>query len=193
MDNKIEELKFVADLARNGGVMEAQNAALSAELINKQTIINEQNVRLVEKDEQLAKKDEIIASKDRRIAELEAIVQQQSVQQPTMVVNQFFVLSMNKTISYISTLDNNGRFFAGHFLHHTLLEGTPTAMIEKVDEITSLESDVRKDLADALKKTAEKPTTQINAANYNEHVDEQDNHFPQLPPMAPTQELLEDE
>jgi len=193
MDNKIEELKFVADLARNGGVMEAQNAALSAELINKQTIINEQNVRLVEKDEQLAKKDEIIASKDRRIAELEAIVQQQSVQQPTMVVNQFFVLSMNKTISYISTLDNNGRFFAGHFLHHTLLEGTPTAMIEKVDEITSLESDVRKDLAEALKKTAEKPTTQINAANYNEHVDKQDNHFPQLPPMAPTQELLEDE
>lgn len=193
MDNKIEELKFVADLARNGGVMEAQNAALSAELINKQTIINEQNVKLLEKDEQLAKKDEIIASKDRRIAELEAIVQQQSVQQPTMVVNQFFVLSMNKTISYISTLDNNGRFFAGHFLHHTLLEGTPTAMIEKVDEITSLESDVRKDLADALKKTAEKPTTQINAANYNEHVDEQDNHFPQLPPMAPTQELLEDE
>lgn len=193
MDNKIEELKFVADLARNGGVMEAQNAALSAELVNKQTIINEQNVKLVEKDEQLAKKDEIIASKDRRIAELEAIVQQQSVQQPTMVVNQFFVLSMNKTISYISTLDNNGRFFAGHFLHHTLLEGTPTAMIEKVDEITSLESDVRKDLADALKKTAEKPTTQINAANYNEHVDEQDNHFPQLPPMAPTQELLEDE
>ena len=193
MDNKIEELKFVADLARNGGVMEAQNAALSAELVNKQTIINEQNVRLVEKDEQLAKKDEIIASKDRRIAELETIVQQQSVQQPTMVVNQFFVLSMNKTISYISTLDNNGRFFAGHFLHHTLLEGTPTAMIEKVDEITSLESDVRKDLADALKKTAEKPTTQINAANYNEHVDEQDNHFPQLPPMAPIQELLEDE
>ena len=193
MDNKIEELKFVADLARNGGVMEAQNAALSAELVNKQTIINEQNVRLVEKDEQLAKKDEIIASKDRRIAELETIVQQQSVQQPTMVVNQFFVLSMNKTISYISTLDNNGRFFAGHFLHHTLLEGTPTAMIEKVDEITSLESDVRKDLADALKKTAEKPTTQINAVNYNEHVDEQDNHFPQLPPMAPIQELLEDE
>ena len=143
--------------------------------------------------DELAEKDEIIASQNRRIAELEAIVQQQSIQQPTMVVNQFFVLSINKTISYISTLDNNGRFFAGHFLHHTLLEGTPTAMIEKVDEITSLESDVRKDLVDALKKTAEKPSTQINAANYNEHVDKQNNQFPQLPPMAPTQELLEDE
>ena len=193
METNIEELKFVADLAHNGGMMKAQNEALSAELAAQKTIVNELKVKIMEMSDELAKKDEIIASQNRRIAELEVIVQQQSVQQPTMVVNQFIVLSMNKTISYISTLDNNGRFFAGHFLHHTLLEGTPTAMIEKVDEITSLESDVRKDLADALKKTAEKPSKQINAANYNEHVDEQNNQFPQLPPMVPPQELLEDE
>ena len=193
METKLEELRFVADLARNGGVMEAQKAALEAELAMQKTVVNEQKTLLMAKDKMIAERDDKIVQKDRRIAELEAIVQQQNVQQPTMVVNQFFVLSLNKTISYISTLDNNGRFFAGHFLHHTLLEGTPTSMIEKVDEITSLEGDVRKDLADALKKTAEKHTTQINTTNYNEHVDEQDNHFPQLPPMAPPQDLLEDE
>ena len=37
MDNKLEELKFVADLAHNGGMMKAQNEALSADLTKLQT------------------------------------------------------------------------------------------------------------------------------------------------------------
>lgn len=193
MDNKIEELKFVADLARNGGVMEAQNAALQEEIIKLQRELNEQIVKSAEKDEVIAAKDETIASLQLRVAELDAKVQQLSSQQPTMVVNNFFLLSILKTISYINALDNTGRCFAGHFLHHTLSDNTSPLMLAKVDEITQLKGDPNKDLADAIMKSVEKPTTQINAANYNEHVDEQDNHFPQLPPMVPTQELLEDE
>ena len=193
MDNKIEELKFVADLARNGGVMEAQNAALQEEIVKLQRELNEQIVKSTEKDEVIAAKDETIASLQLRVAELEAKIQQLSSQKPTMVVNNFFLLSILKTISYINALDNTGRCFAGHFLHHTLSDNTPPLMLAKVDEITQLKGDPKKDLADAIMKSVEKPTTQINAANYNEHVDEQDNHFPQLPPMAPTQELLEDE
>ena len=193
METKIEELRFVADLAHNGGMMQAENAALKAELATQKTVANEQKVLLMEKDKIIAERDEKIVQKNRRIAELEAIVQQQNVQQPTMVVNQFFVLSMNKTISYISALDNNGRCFAGHFLHHTLYDGTPSVMMEKVDEITQLAGDVRKELAEAIKESAQKPTTKVNTVNYNEYVDEQNNQFPELPPMAPTPELLEDE
>ena len=192
MDNKIEELKFVADLARNGGVMEAQNAALQEEIIKLQRELNEQIVKSTEKEEVIAAKDETIASLQLRVAELEAKIQQLSSQQPTMVVNNFFLLSILKTISYINALDNTGRCFAGHFLHHTLSDNTPPLMLAKVDEITQLKGDPKKDLADAIMKSVEKPTTQINAANYNEHVDKQNNQFPQLPPMAPTQELLED-
>lgn len=193
MDNKLEELKFVADLAHNGGMMKAQNEALSADLTKLQTELNEKKVQLMEMQVMMAAKDEVIAAKDRRIAELEAIVQQQNSQQPTMVVNQFFVLSMNKTISYISALDNSGRCFAGHFLHHTLTDGTPPMMMAKVDEITNLQGDVNRELADAIKEAANKPTTTINAANYNAHVDDQNNNFPELPPMAPASALLADE
>ena len=66
-------------------------------------------------------------------------------------------------------------------------------MLAKVDEITMLEGDANRELADAIKEVAEKPTTTINAANYNEHVADQNNNFPELSPMAPDQELLEDE
>lgn len=193
MDPTIEELKFVADLAHNGGMMKAQNEALSADLTKLQTELNEMKVHVMEMQVMMAAKDEEIAAKNRRIAELEAMVQQQNSQQPTMVVNQFFVLSINKTISYISALGNNERCFAGHFLHHTLTDGTPPMMLAKVDEITSLQGDVNRELADAIKEVANKPSTTINAANYNAHVDDQNNNFPELPPMAPSNALLADE
>lgn len=193
MESTIEELKFVADLAHNGGMMKAQNEALSADLTKLQTELNEMKVHVMEMQVMMAAKDEEIAAKNRRIAELEAMVQQQNSQQPTMVVNQFFVLSIYKTISYISALDNSGRCFAGHFLHHTLTDGTPPMMMAKVDEITNLQGDVNRELADAIKEAANKPTTTINAANYTAHVDDQNNNFPELPPMAPASALLADE
>lgn len=186
MDNKLEELKFVADLARCGGVMEAQNASLLADNARLQTELNEAKVLSLEKDD-------VIAALKRRNAELEAMLQQATLQQPRMVVNNFFVLSEQKVISYISALDNNGRCFAGHFLHHTLTDDTPPKMLAKVDEITSLQGDVNKELADAIKEVANKPTTTVNAANYNANVVDQNNNFPELPPMAPTKDLLEDE
>ena len=179
MDNKLEELKFVADLAHNGGMMKAQNEALTAEVAKLRT--------------QLNAKDEEIAALKQRNAELEAMGHQSNFQQATMVVKQYFVLSIHKTINYISALDNNARCFAGHFLHHTLTDGTPPMMMAKVDEITNLQGDVNRELADAIKEVANKPTTTINAANYNAHVDDQNNNFPELPQMAPASALLADE
>jgi hypothetical protein len=117
MESTIEELKFVADLAHNGGMMKAQNEALSADLTKLQTELNEKKVQLMEMQ----------------------------------------------------------------------------VMMAKVDEITNLQGDVNRELADAIKEAANKPTTTINAANYNAHVDDQNNNFPELPPMAPASALLADE
>ncbi len=74
MDNKLEELKFVADLAHNGGMMQAQNEALTAEVAKLRTQLN-------------AKDEEIVALKQRN-AELEAMGHQSNFQQATMVVKQ---------------------------------------------------------------------------------------------------------
>ena len=67
MESTIEELKFVADLAHNGGMMKAQNEALSADLTKLQTELNEKKVQLMEMQVMMAAKDEVIAAKDRRI------------------------------------------------------------------------------------------------------------------------------
>ena len=48
MESTIEELKFVADLAHNGGMMKAQNEALSADLTKLQTELNEKKVQLMD-------------------------------------------------------------------------------------------------------------------------------------------------
>lgn len=185
MENNIEELRFVADLAHNGGMMQAQNEALKAENLRLQ----EENMRLrAENDnlrEQNAHKDKVIVTKDNRISELEGMLYQAD-RQPQVVVNQvYFVLSWPKTCNYVSRLDNDGRRFVGHFMHHTLPDGTPMSVIEQVDEMTRLEGNPENRLADEIEKLAKKPTTQNNfgpIGNYNEKVDEQNNTFP-MPPL----------
>ena len=173
--------------------MEEEKTMSSQDLLDKR--IHENYVELGKLKSDDPKRRPIVDEIEKltKVQRSDAIVQQQNSQQPTMVVNQFFVLSMNKTISYISALDNSGRCFAGHFLHHTLTDGTPPMMMAKVDEITNLQGDVNRELADAIKEAANKPTTTINAANYNAHVDDQNNNFPELPPMAPASALLADE
>jgi len=154
MNTNIEELKFVADLAHNGGVMQAQNDALKAEVERlKAEIDNQKEMNL--------KKDDIIAAQNQRIAELVAMLHQQD-SQPKVVVNNFFLLSCRKTVSYVNALDNDGRRFVAHFMHHTMPADTPMSVIAEVDKITTLEEDKNGRLADALEEIAKKPTTQNN-------------------------------
>ena len=96
MNTNIEELKFVADLAHNGGVMQAQNDALKAEVERLKAEIDNQN-------EMNLKKDDIIAAQNQRIAELVAMLHQQD-SQPKVVVNNFFLLSCHKTVALRGSL-----------------------------------------------------------------------------------------
>lgn len=143
MATDIEELRFVADLAHNGGVMQAKIEHLENE-----------NARLRSDNEQL--RDEL-ARVRAEFEEMKATKQQNS---PTYVVNNFFLLSMPKTYKYVSALDNNERRFVGHFIHQTLEDGTPQSVFAQVDEMTQLEGKPEERLADAMEELAKKPSTQ---------------------------------
>ena len=193
MNTNIEELKFVTDLAHNGGVMQAQNDALKAEVERlKAEIDNQKEMNL--------KKDDIIAAQNQRIAELLAMLHQQD-SQPKVVVHNFFLLSCHKTVSYVNGLDNDGRRFVAHFMHHTMPADTPMSVIAEVDKITTLEGDKKGRLADALEEIAKKPTTQNNygetvipnVENFQPQIGTQNIDMPKPSAGQQDQKQLEDE
>lgn len=147
MNTDIEELRFVADLAHNEGRMQAQNEQLRDEI--------EQQKREIER---LRSENEGLRAE---VADLKA-AQQQASQQPKVVVNNFYLLSVPKTFKYVSALDNDGRRFVGHFMHQTLSDTTPQSVMAQVDEMTQLEGGQEGRLADAMEELARKPTTQNN-------------------------------
>ena len=87
MEKSIDELKFVADLAYNGGMMQAQNEYLRNE-----------NARLQHENAQLKTELEGVKAE---MAELRAM-KQLNGQQPTVVVNNFY--------EYTAALGPKGRF-----------------------------------------------------------------------------------
>ena len=123
---KIDEkmLQMVVDMATLGGKMEAQYEAKEREIEELHTKVKEL-LGGIEK-------------RNARISELEALLSQQQSAQPTVVVNQYFMLSVPLTRDYVSSLSNDGRQFVGHMLHHTLPAETPRYMLEQVDEMTRL-------------------------------------------------------
>ena len=124
--SKIDEkmLLMMVDMAAQGGKMEAQQEAKDREIEELRREVGELRDRLAKRDE--------------RIAQLEALVFQQGNARPTVVVNQFFMLSVPRTRTYVSSLSNNGRQFVGHMLHQTLAEDTPRYVMDEVDEMTQL-------------------------------------------------------
>ena len=94
MEKSIEELKFVADLAHNGGMMQAQNEYLRNEIARLQ----HENARLQHENAQ--QKTELEGLKA-EMAELRAM-KQLNGQQPTVVVNNFY--------EYTAALGPKGRF-----------------------------------------------------------------------------------
>ena len=166
MAKDIEELKFVADLAHNGGVMQAQNEALKAEIESlkaENKSLKAENKSLKAENKSLKaevkhlsetndKQQQLLIQKDQMIAE--------GIHKPVVVVNKYYLLSVPKTCQYVSTLDNDGRRFVGHFMHHTLSDGTPMSVIEQVDEMTQLEASQDGRLAGAIEELASRPTTQ---------------------------------
>ena len=184
MADNVETLEFVAKLAGERGELKAQYEHKMSEVEKLQKEIAEMN-KLIEtlqqriaelegeredaakKDAVIAAQEERIASQEERISELEMLVQQVSGQ-TTVVVNNFFMLSIDKTVSYVSTLDNNGRLFVGHFIHHTMPDGTPLSVIAQVDEMTRLQGSQEERLAVAIEEIAKQPTTQNIYGDKNE-------------------------
>lgn len=136
MSKDIDELRFVADLAHSGGMMQAENEYLKKDNANLQT----ENERL--KNDNMQLRTEIGKLKDdNRLmrAEMDVLRSTPPQGQPTVVVNNYYLLSMPKTSNYVRALDNERRLFVGHFMHHTLSDGTPQSVFAQVDEMTQLE------------------------------------------------------
>lgn len=156
--SKIDEkmLQMVVEMATSGGRMEAQQEAKDAEIIRLKQELEE---------------------RDRRIASLEARLRQLEGQQPRVVVNQYFVLSMMKTMDYVSNLGNHERCFVGHFMHQTMPDDTPPSIIAQVDEMTRLQ------------QQEAKVTVQNNYGPVNGNIAEQ--HL-ELPAIDDTTKQLDD-
>ena len=191
MADNVETLEFVAKLAGERGELKAQYEHKMSEVEKLQKEIAEMNklietlqqriaelegeredaakkdAVIAEREKRITDQDKRIASQEERISELEMLVQQVSGQ-TTVVVNNFFMLSIDKTVSYVSTLDNNGRLFVGHFIHHTMPDGTPLSVIAQVDEMTRLQGSQEERLAVAIEEIAKQPTTQNIYGDKNE-------------------------
>lgn len=172
MTKGTEELKIIIDLAQNGGKMEAKNEILQEKMsrYEKDTkrLENENKKLRADLTEKTRECDEL----KQRNKELEAMMANGSFmgdslesagQNKVVVVNNYYyVLSWLKTIDYMGGLDADHRMFAGHMILHTLADGTPPQVLNKVNEVTRLENLQDKRLADAIEKVAERPTTEQN-------------------------------
>ena len=184
MAKDLDELKMIVDLAKTGGMMEARNlmmeelvkqkdeelAQLKEMLKEKDKVIAKKDRQLAEKDKQIEERDRLIEEKDARIKELESLMVTVDTaedgqtnaggQHPLVIIQQYFLLDILKTISYVVSLNNSQKMLVGHMLHQTMADNVPKRIYDKVDAITQLEGDQTGRLADAMEKVVEKPTTQ---------------------------------
>ena len=119
--SKVDEnmLRMVLDMAESKGRVTQMNEEREAENIRLKQLVDKLQAEIEELKLQLQ--------------------QQQDSGRLTVVVNNFFMLSVLKTRDYVSSLNNDGRQFVGHMLHHTLSDETPRSVIAEVDEMTELE------------------------------------------------------
>ena len=161
-----EELKMVLELAASKGRKEAENEMLETQ--KKQ--LEEANTKLLrqlsQKDKLLKEKEKIIEEQRRRISDMEALVANQTCaaegKKQVVYVSQYFLLDAPKTFSYVCTLNNTQRMFAGHLLLHTMADNTPKQVFDQVNEMTQLAGDPTERLIDSMEKVAERPVKQEN-------------------------------
>lgn len=184
MAKDLDELKMIVDLAKTGGIMEARNmmmeeqmrqkddeiAQLKEMLKEKDKVIARKDKQLADKDKQIEERDKQIEEKDARIKELESLMVTVDTtengqtaagdQPPLVIIQQYFLLDMIKTISYVLKLNDSQKMFVGHMLHQTMPDDVPKPIYDKVDAMTRLDGSQTGRLADAMEKVVEKPTTQ---------------------------------
>lgn len=188
MSQGIEEIKLIIDLAKTGGMLEERTKNIEEELrqaleeIAKQKaenkrILEEHAKALDEKDQIINEKDQIISEKDMRIRELETIIGNNGIvisnsanadgATHVVLIQQYILLDGPKTFAYVCNLNDDNKLIAGNLLMHTMADNMPKCIYDQVNEMTRLEGNHARRLADAVEKMADKPTTPpINAEHY---------------------------
>ena len=188
MSQGIEEIKLIIDLAKTGGMLEERTKKIEEELklalekiamleAENKRILEEKDQALDEKDQIINEKDKIISEKDMRIRELETIIGNKGTVNSNSVnadgttqvvlIQQYILLDGPKTFAYVCSLKDDKKMIAGHMLMHTMVDNTPKCIYDQVNEMTQLEGNQTRRLADAMEKMADKPTAPpINAEHY---------------------------
>ena len=114
---------------------------LREEVTVRDGTIREQASKIEVYEGKLAQYEKRMAALERQLAQMGGTCVAngqgtEQAQQQVVVVQQFFVLSVPKTESYVRTLDNKQRSLVCHMFQHTMAEGTPQSMVKKVNEMT---------------------------------------------------------
>ncbi len=89
MSYDIEELRFVADLAHKGGMMQAENEHLKKDNAKLQTENEQLKKNYVQQQGEIVK----LQDENRRLrAEMDVMKYSQAQSQPTVVVNNYYLL-----------------------------------------------------------------------------------------------------
>lgn len=179
MMNDSDSLQIVIGLAKDSGRIEEQNNSLREELTDVKSqlaTVSSENATLKKIIEELREsnkdKDATIASLQEkyeamalRNAELQDIIAQNvsegRLANPTnkVVVLNYYVLSVEKTVRYCGSLDDNNRLMINSLFQFSLPDNTPRHVFEKVNEMTRpLGVKRTEDLTDAVKIAATRPT-----------------------------------
>lgn len=145
MAENTENLKLIIDLASNSGAMQErcvrladENAKLREENAELKDEISELKQEYARLKATLEAQDRLIAEQTEHIQELEKVASQIPSGGSVVVVNQYFMLSVEKTCEYVTRLDAEHRIFVGHMFQHTLPDNTSKHILDQVRDMTEL-------------------------------------------------------
>lgn len=172
MTNDPDSLKIVIGLAKENGRAEQQNEFLIKELEEvKSRLATVSSERDFYKQESETYKNALREEKEKnriltlRNAELQDVIAQDVSQgrlaNPLnkVVVLNYYMLSVEKTVRYCGSLDDNYRLMINSLFQFSLPDNTPRHVYDKVNEMTKpLGVKRTEELSDAMKTAATRPT-----------------------------------
>jgi len=206
VSDEIEKYRMVMEMAKDNGRKEVvcnlqeeklkQNeeeiGCLKAKLDRANKEVGRLNAKLdkVNAEHVLLQKERekdktTIAKLEERCCQLEERVLKESEtelqQEPRIVINNYIILSKPKTVTYVSSLDDNGRMFASHMLTNTISDNCTLNDYDTIKQITQLGGVAREQqLKDAIKEAATHPSTVIQNVEQITKIPSVSNYQPQI-------------
>ncbi len=142
MSDEIEKFKIMVDLAKDNGAKDAMYKQQKTEVAKLREKSKSLQQELEEERSLRMKAEREIQKLEKRIKEYELKLAQNtgtsSQNNPTYVIQNFIVLSMSKTVTYVSQLDDDQRIFTNHLLINTLADTSSVSTYDSIKRLTQL-------------------------------------------------------